>query len=139
MENSMVVHGEPPPWRKRPKFVGPKIDFEGSLYDDYDLIEPPVNFKLDDDIAKRTEKLMHEMYEKTVSLLRQHNAALLKTVKVLIDQKEINGDEIDFIIDNYPPQTPTSLVLEERNPGSLPFFEQNEVQSNELEYTLSGS
>ncbi|KAL7122785.1 hypothetical protein ACP275_01G065600 [Erythranthe tilingii] len=139
MENPMVVHGEPPPWRKRPKFVGPKIDFEGSLYDDYDLIEPPVNFKLDDDIAKRTEKLMHEMYEKTVSLLRQHNAALLKTVKVLIDQKEINGDEIDFIIDNYPPQTPTSLVLEERNPGSLPFFDQNEVQSNELEYTLSGS
>ncbi|KAL8063962.1 hypothetical protein ABFX02_01G060400 [Erythranthe guttata] len=139
MENPMVVHGEPPPWRKRPKFVGPKIDFEGSLYDDYDLIEPPVNFKLDDDIAKRTEKLMHEMYGKTVSLLRQHNAALLKTVKVLIDKKEINGDEIDFIIDNYPPQTPTSLVLEERNPGSLPFFEQNEVQSNELEYTLSGS
>ncbi|KAL9177460.1 hypothetical protein ABFS82_01G059700 [Erythranthe guttata] len=139
MENPMVVHGEPPPWRKRPKFVGPKIDFEGSLYDDYDLIEPPVNFKLDDDIAKRTEKLMHEMYGKTVSLLRQHNAALLKTVKVLIDQKEINGNEIDFIIGNYPPQTPTSLVLEERNPGSLPFFDQNEVQSNELEYTLSGS
>ncbi|KAK6158444.1 hypothetical protein DH2020_005758 [Rehmannia glutinosa] len=58
------------------------IDFEGSLYDDYDLIEPPVNFKLDDDIAKRTEELMHDMYGKTVALLRQHNAALLKTVKV---------------------------------------------------------
>lgn len=78
----MTVHGEPPPWRKRSKFVGPRIDFEGSLYDDYDLIEPPVNFKMDDDIARRTEKLMHDMYGKTVSLLKKHNAALLKTVKV---------------------------------------------------------
>ncbi|KAI3468595.1 hypothetical protein Pfo_025258 [Paulownia fortunei] len=136
MENPMVVHGEPPPWRKRVKFVGPRIDFEGSLYDDYDLIEPPVNFKLDDDIARRTEELMHHMYGKTVALLRQHNAALLKTVKVLLDRKEISGDEIDFILDNYPPQTPTSLVLEERNPGSLPFFEQKQAQSKELDYTL---
>lgn len=78
----MVVHGEPPPWRKKPKFVGPRLDFEGSLYDDYDLIEPPVNFNLDDDIAKRSEELMSEMYTKTLMLLRQHRAALLKTVKV---------------------------------------------------------
>ncbi|KAL0393692.1 UNVERIFIED_CONTAM: putative inactive ATP-dependent zinc metalloprotease FTSHI 1, chloroplastic [Sesamum latifolium] len=136
MEDPMVVHGEPPPWRKRIKFVGPRIDFEGSLYDDYDLIEPPVNFKLDDDVARRTEELMRDMYRKTVALLRQHNAALLKTVKVLLDRKEINGHEIDFILDNYPPETPTSLVLEERNPGSLPFFEDEQSQSNELEYTL---
>ncbi|KAL0329935.1 UNVERIFIED_CONTAM: putative inactive ATP-dependent zinc metalloprotease FTSHI 1, chloroplastic [Sesamum radiatum] len=136
MEDPMVVHGEPPPWRKRIKFVGPRIDFEGSLYDDYDLIEPPINFKLDDDVARRTEELMRDMYGKTVALLRQHNAALLKTVKVLLDRKEINGYEIDFILDNYPPETPTSLVLEERNPGSLPFFEDEQSQSNELEYTL---
>ncbi|KAL0331072.1 UNVERIFIED_CONTAM: putative inactive ATP-dependent zinc metalloprotease FTSHI 1, chloroplastic [Sesamum angustifolium] len=136
MEDPMVVHGEPPPWRKRIKFVGPRIDFEGSLYDDYDLIEPPINFKLDDDVARRTEELMRDMYRKTVALLRQHNAALLKTVKVLLDRKEINGYEIDFILDNYPPETPTSLVLEERNPGSLPFFEDEQSQSNELEYTL---
>ncbi|KAL0312436.1 UNVERIFIED_CONTAM: putative inactive ATP-dependent zinc metalloprotease FTSHI 1, chloroplastic [Sesamum radiatum] len=136
VEDPMVVHGEPPPWRKRIKFVGPRIDFEGSLYDDYDLIEPPINFKLDDDVARRTEELMRDMYGKTVALLRQHNAALLKTVKVLLDRKEINGHEIDFILDNYPPETPTSLVLEERNPGSLPFFEDEESQSNELEYTL---
>ncbi|KAG8375122.1 hypothetical protein BUALT_Bualt10G0067500 [Buddleja alternifolia] len=137
MGNPMVVHGEPPPWRKRVKFVGPRIDFEGSLYDDYDLIEPPVNFNMDDDIAKRTEELMHEMYGKTVALLRQHNAALLKTVKVLLNQKEISGDEIDYILDNYPPETPTSLVLEERNPGSLPFLEQEQAtQSKELEYTV---
>ncbi|KAK4490804.1 hypothetical protein RD792_001518 [Penstemon davidsonii] len=139
MENPMVVHGEPSPWRKKPKFVGPRLDFEGSLYDDYDLIEPPVNFKMDDEIARRTEELMRDMYGKTVALLRQHNAALLKTVKVLLNQKEITGEEIDFILDNYPPETPTSLVLEERNPGSLPFSEQEQQgqeQSNELEYTL---
>ncbi|KAL2551098.1 FtsH extracellular protease family [Forsythia ovata] len=136
LENPMVVHGEPPPWRKKPKFVGPRLDFEGSLYDDYDLIEPPVNFKLDDDIAKRTEELMHNMYGKTVALLRRHGAALLKTVKVLLNQKEIHGDEIEFIIDNYPPQTPTSLILEEGDPGSLPFFEKKQEESDELEYSL---
>ncbi|XP_073138323.1 probable inactive ATP-dependent zinc metalloprotease FTSHI 1, chloroplastic [Henckelia pumila] len=136
MENPMVVHGEPPPWRKKVKFVGPRLDFEGSLYDDYDLIEPPFNFKLDDDVAKRTEKLMRDMYQNTVALLRRHNAALLKTVKVLLSQKEISGDEIDFILDNYPAETPPSLVLEERNPESLPFFEEKQAQKNELEYTM---
>ena len=52
LENPMVIHGEPPPWRKKVKFVGPRLDFEGSLYDDYNLIEPPVNFNLDDEIAE---------------------------------------------------------------------------------------
>lgn len=80
----MVIHGEPPPWRKKVKFVGPRLDFEGSLYDDYDLIEPPVNFNLDDEIAKRSEELLRDMYERTVSLLRRHHAALLKAVKVML-------------------------------------------------------
>ncbi|XP_071730660.1 probable inactive ATP-dependent zinc metalloprotease FTSHI 1, chloroplastic isoform X2 [Rutidosis leptorrhynchoides] len=83
MENPMVIHGEPPPWRRQPKFVGPRLDFEDSLYDDYDLIEPPVNFYMDDDIAKRTEELISNMYGKTVGLLRRHHTALLKTVKVI--------------------------------------------------------
>lgn len=78
----MVIHGESPPWRRSLKFVGPRLDFEGSLYDDYGLIEPPVNFNLDDEVARRTEELMREMYAKTLDLLRQHHAALLKTVKV---------------------------------------------------------
>lgn len=82
LENPMVIHGEPPPWRKKTKFVGPRLDFEGSLYNDYGLIEPPVNFNLDDDVARRTEELMCDMYGKTVALLRRHHAALLKTVKV---------------------------------------------------------
>jgi len=60
-----------------------RLDFEGSLYDDYGLIEPPVNFNLDDQIAQRTEELIQNMYERTVSLLRRHHAALLKAVKVI--------------------------------------------------------
>lgn len=79
----MVIHGEPPPWRKSVKFVGPRLDFEGSLYDDYNLIEPPLNFKLDDQVAQRTEELICDMYGQTVSLLRRHHAALLKAVKVI--------------------------------------------------------
>jgi len=52
----LVIHGEPPPWRKKSKFVGPPLDFEGSLYDHYGFIEPPLNFNLDDQIAKRSEE-----------------------------------------------------------------------------------
>ncbi|KAL7165560.1 hypothetical protein ACSBR2_041281 [Camellia fascicularis] len=135
LENPMVIHGEPPPWRKRNKFVGPRLDFDGSLYDDYGLIEPPVNFNLDDEVAKRTEELISDMYGTTVALLRRHHAALLKTVKVLLNQKEISGEEIDFIVNSYPPHTPTSRILEEKDPGSLPFFKQ-EQESQELEYSL---
>lgn len=80
----MVIHGEPPPWRREPKFVGPRLDFEDSLYEHYDLIEPSINFKMDDEIAKRTEDLMSNMYGKTVALLRRHHTALLKTVKVIL-------------------------------------------------------
>ncbi|KAJ0106240.1 hypothetical protein Patl1_17504 [Pistacia atlantica] len=126
LENPMVVHGEPPPWRKNVKFVGPRLDFEGSLYDDYDLIEPPINFDMDDDVARRTEELLHEMYGRTVSMLRRHHAALLKAVKVLLNQKEVSGIEIDFILNNYPPQTPLSHLLEEESPGTLPFIKQEQ-------------
>lgn len=57
-------------------------------------------------------------------------------LQVLLDQRELTGEEIDFIIENYPPQTPTSLVLEETDPGSLPFFHQDEAETKELEYTM---
>ncbi|KAE8717160.1 FtsH extracellular protease family isoform 2 [Hibiscus syriacus] len=132
LENPMVIHGEPPPWRKKVKFVGPRLDFEGSLYDDYDLIEPPVNFNMDDEIAKRSEELLRDMYGRTVSLLRSHHAALFKAVKVLLNQKEINGEEIDFILNMYPPQTPWNLVLEEENPGNLAFIKQEQEQEQVL-------
>ncbi|XP_029120493.1 probable inactive ATP-dependent zinc metalloprotease FTSHI 1, chloroplastic isoform X2 [Elaeis guineensis] len=123
LENPMTIHGEPFPWIKKPSFVGPRLDFEGSLYDDYNLIEPPINFDLDDRVAQRTEELMRDMYRKTISMLRRHAAALLKTTKVLLDNKEINGDQIEFILNSYAAETPVKLVLEEKNPGSLPFFE----------------
>ncbi|XP_027081356.2 probable inactive ATP-dependent zinc metalloprotease FTSHI 1, chloroplastic [Coffea arabica] len=139
LETPMVIHGEPPPWRKSPKFVGPRLDFEGSLYDDYGLIERPVNFNLDDEIARRTEELMREMYATTLALLKRHQAALFKTVKVLLNQKEISGEEIDFILDSYPPHTPINLILEEGDPGSLPFFSQKQKQDTELEYSLLSS
>lgn len=122
LENPITIHGEPFPWRKKVSFVGPRLDFEGSLYDDYGLIEPPINFELDDRVARKTEQLLHDMYEKTRTLLSNHFAALLKTVKVLLDNKEISGDQIEFIIDSYPAETPVKLVLEEKNPGSLPDF-----------------
>ncbi|CAH9089627.1 unnamed protein product [Cuscuta epithymum] len=136
LENPMTVHGEPPPWRKSVKFVGPRLDFEGSLYDENGLIEPPLNFDMEDDVSKRTEALMSDSYGKIVTLLRQHHAALLKTIKVLLKQKEISGDEIDFILSNYPPDTPASLLLEERDPGTLPLSHQEQEHANELEYSL---
>ena len=60
--------------------------------------------------------------------------SLWTCIQVLVDQKEISGKEIDFILNKYPSQTPISLLLEEENPGSLPFNKQEEEQ--ELEYAL---
>lgn len=79
----MTIHGESPPWRKRISFIGPPLDFEGSLYDDYGLTEPPLNLDLDDKVAERTEELINDMYKKTLSLLKRHQAALVKTVRVI--------------------------------------------------------
>ncbi|XP_077212557.1 ftsH extracellular protease family [Tasmannia lanceolata] len=124
LENPMAIHGEPPPWRKKVSFVGPRLDFEGSLYDDYDLIEPPINFDLDDMVSQRTEALVRDMYGRTVSLLRRHHAALVKAVQVLLDKNEISGNHIELILDRYPAETPVNLVLEEENPGSLPLFKE---------------
>lgn len=81
----MVIHGEAPPWRQPVKFVGPRLDFEGSLYDHHDLIGAPLNFNLDAQVAQRSEELIRDMYRKTVSLLRGHHAALLKTIKVNLE------------------------------------------------------
>lgn len=57
-------------------------------------------------------------------------------LQVLLNQKEISGEAIEFILDNYPPHTPTSLILEERDPGSLPLFQQSQEQDQESEYSL---
>lgn len=55
-------------------------------------------------------------------------------MQVLLKQQEIRGEEIDFILNNYPPQTPVSLLFEEEDPGSLPFI--TKEQERELEYAL---
>ncbi|XP_058732136.1 probable inactive ATP-dependent zinc metalloprotease FTSHI 1, chloroplastic [Vicia villosa] len=132
LEDPMVIHGEAPPWRKPVKFVGPRLDFEGSLYDHHGLIGAPLNLNLDAQVAQRSEELIRDMYRKTVSLLRGHHAALLKTIKVLLNQKEMTGEEIDFILNKYPPQTPLHLLEEER-PSNLPFVKE---QARDMEYSI---
>ncbi|CAD5183813.1 unnamed protein product [Musa acuminata subsp. malaccensis] len=132
LENPMTIHGESFPWKKKPKFIGPKLDFEKELYDHYGLVEPSINFDLDDAVARRTEELLRDMYEKTVSLLKTHVAALAKSVKVLLDNKEISGDQIEFILNSYPAETPVKLILEEKDPGSLPFFQVDADRSTAL-------
>lgn len=56
-------------------------------------------------------------------------------LQVLLNQKEMSGEEIDFILNKYPPQTPLSLLQEEENPGTLPFIKQ-EQEENQLDYAL---
>nr|QKY65108.1 AAA-type ATPase family protein [Passiflora pittieri] len=135
LENPLVIHGEPPPWKKKMSYVGPRLDFEGSLYNVYGLTEPPINLNLEDEIAQRTEDLIRYMYGRTVSMLRRHHVALLKAVKVLLNQKEISGTEIDYILNNYPPQSRLSLLLEEENPGSLPLVKK-ELGHDSADYAL---
>lgn len=64
---------------------------------------------------------------------------LFGLLQVLLKQKEISGEEIDFILSNYPPHTPASLLLEEGDPGSLPLFHQEHEKANEIEYSLLSS
>lgn len=56
--------------------------------------------------------------------------------QVLLERKEISGEEIDYILNKYPPQTPLKLLFEEENPGSLKFITQQQEQERELEYAL---
>lgn len=48
------------------------------------------------------------------------------SLQVLLERKEISGEEIDFILNKYPPQTPLKLLLGEENPGSLKFVTQEQ-------------
>ncbi|CAN4077588.1 unnamed protein product [Withania somnifera] len=74
---------------------------------DASWLAPAINFHLDDDVAKKTEELMCDMYGKTV----------------LLNRRVISGDEIDLILSHYPPNTPTSLLMEEREiPGVFHFL-----------------
>lgn len=57
-------------------------DFERSLYDYSNLSAPPLNFNLDNETHRKTEKLTLDKYGKTVAMLRMHSAALCKTIQV---------------------------------------------------------
>ena len=57
-------------------------------------------------------------------------------LQVLVNKKEISGEEIDFIVNNYPAHTPASHILEETDPGALPFFKQEQQEGSEKEYNL---
>ncbi|KAJ0986121.1 hypothetical protein J5N97_004477 [Dioscorea zingiberensis] len=81
----------------------------------------------------------------TSHLLRRYENAKVESCErisiiprgqVLLDNKEINGDQIEFIIDSYPAETPVNLVLEEKNPGNLPDFHM-EVEHDEGVILLS--
>lgn len=63
-------------------FVENKIIGQGSLYNDYNLTEPPLNLDVNDMVAQRTEKLINHMYQKIHTLLKRHEATLIKTVRV---------------------------------------------------------
>lgn len=52
-------------------------------------------------------------------------------LQVLLDQEEIRGEEIEFILDKYPPQTPLYL-LEEEYAANLPLTK----EVHDLEYAL---
>ena len=53
--------------------------------------------------------------------------------QVLLDSKEISGDQVEFILNSYPAETPVKPNLEEKSPGSLSLFRLNE----EHDLTLS--
>lgn len=57
-------------------------------------------------------------------------------LQVLLNKKEISGKEVEFILDNYPANTPTSLILAEKDPGSLSFSDQDKEQGHDLEYNM---
>lgn len=120
LENPMVIHGEAAPWKRVPGFIGPPLNFEGSLYDDYGFYEGPLNYNLENDIVLRTGKLVNDMYQNIFTLIHHYHAALAKAVYVLMEMQEITGDDLEVIIDQYPADTPVHLVEEEENPGSLP-------------------
>ncbi|XP_057854077.2 probable inactive ATP-dependent zinc metalloprotease FTSHI 1, chloroplastic isoform X1 [Cryptomeria japonica] len=120
LETTMTVHAEGTPWARASDITGPQIEFEGSLYSDYYFHEESLNHNLDDDINYRAVKLLNDMYKRTVTLIKHHHAALAKAIYVLVEKREISGNDLDLIIDLYPADTPFHLVEGEDSPGSFP-------------------
>ncbi|XP_058095909.1 probable inactive ATP-dependent zinc metalloprotease FTSHI 1, chloroplastic isoform X2 [Magnolia sinica] len=72
------------------------------------------------------------------SYMFERRPQLLHRLQVLLDRKEISGNQIKFILDSYPAETPVNLVLQEENPGSLSFLEAVEQRHN-LAFSFNAS
>ena len=55
--------------------------------------------------------------------------------RVLLNQKEMSGAEIDLILDSYPAETPIAALLDEERPDSLPSY--GEARGQDVEHPFS--
>lgn len=120
LEKEITLTGDPCPWGGGEALTGPPLGFEGGLYDDYGFVQKPLNYDLVDTTMEQTQKLIESMYMKTLKLLKQHHAALAKSVSVVMEREEVFGEEIEQILELYPAGTPVQSVLDEEEPGDLP-------------------
>ncbi|KAG0564941.1 hypothetical protein KC19_8G151400 [Ceratodon purpureus] len=120
LEKGITLTGDPCPWGGGGALTGPPLGFEGGLYDDYGFVQTPLNYDLVDDTMERTQNLIETMYMKTLKLLKQHHAALAKSVCVVMEREELFGEEIEQILELYPAGTSAQSVMDEEEPGDLP-------------------
>lgn len=82
LEGGITITGDFNPWEQDSSFSGPPLGFEGGLYDNYGFQEKILNYDLVDDVADRTKALLDKTYWQTLTMLKQHQAALTKAVNV---------------------------------------------------------
>ena len=63
------------------------------IYDEYDVIEPLRNCNMGDEVAKSTEELLHDMYQRTVSLHRQTMQLCSKLSRYVLELGKSNPIE----------------------------------------------
>ncbi|CAI6004161.1 unnamed protein product [Closterium sp. NIES-64] len=119
-EGKVLPRGIPPAWKRRSTASGPSLGFEGSLYADYGFTGGKISDHADDVAADMAHSLLDEAYAATWQLLADHKAALVKAVNVLMAKGEIQGSDLDIILDAYPAGTPVQVVETEAAPGELP-------------------
>ncbi|CAI5999123.1 unnamed protein product [Closterium sp. NIES-64] len=120
MAGKVLPRGIPPAWKRRSTASGPSLGFEGSLYADYGFTGGKISDHADDVAADMAHSLLDEAYAATWQLLADHKAALVKAVNVLMAKGEIQGSDLDIILDAYPAGTPVQVVETEAAPGELP-------------------
>ncbi|CAI5490572.1 unnamed protein product, partial [Closterium sp. Naga37s-1] len=120
MAGKVLPRGIPPAWKRRSTASGPSLGFEGSLYADYGFTGGKISDHADDVAADMAHALLDEAYAATWQLLADHKAALVKAVNVLMAKGEIQGSDLDIILDAYPAGTPVQVVETEAAPGELP-------------------